>query len=315
MTEGGALEVFKLAVYWASYFYFPAAALLAWLIVKRRGFARTMAALMLTPLTILAYARFIEPRILLTREHDVSLSRCVTQAGSVRIAVFSDTHIGIFGNAIPVSRIARRANTLDADVVMIAGDFTYWLAPEKFPAAFNALREIEAPVYAVMGNHDVGLPGPDVGAPLSEYLAGIGVNVLNDAVTVIEIGGQPIEIAGLSDLWADKQKLALLEKRGDRPRLVLTHNPATIRTLLPRQSVDLMIAGHTHGGQINLPVVTCALLPSMCRLTLGGLAETERGPVFVTTGTGMVGLPMRFNAPPRIDVINLSYKACPSALQ
>jgi predicted MPP superfamily phosphohydrolase len=166
-----------------------------------------------------------------------------------------------------------------------------------------------------MGNHDVGLPGPDVGAPLSEYLAGIGVNVLNDAVTVIEIGGQPIEIAGLSDLWADKQKLALLEKRGDRPRLVLTHNPATIRTLLPRQSVDLMIAGHTHGGQINLPVVTCALLPSMCRLTLGGLAETERGPVFVTTGTGMVGLPMRFNAPPRIDVINLSYKACPSALQ
>jgi predicted MPP superfamily phosphohydrolase len=310
MTEGGALEDLKLAVYWACYLYFPAAALLAWLIAKRRGLARTMAALMLTPLTILAYARFVEPRILLTRTHDVALSRCMAGAGAARVAVFSDTHIGIFGNAIPVSRIARRVNTLDADFVMIAGDFTYWLAPEKFPAAFDALGEIEAPVYAVMGNHDVGLPGPNVGAPLSASLTGIGVIVLNDAVTVIEIGGQPVELAGLSDLWADKQKLALLEKRGPAPRLVLTHNPATIRTLLPRQSVDLMIAGHTHGGQINLPIVTCAFLPSMCRLTLGGFKETERGPVFVTTGTGMVGLPMRFNAPPRIDVLNVTWRAC-----
>ena len=76
-----------------------------------------------------------------------------------------------------------------------------------------------------------------------------------------------------------------------------------------------MIAGHTHGGQINLPVITCAFFPSMCRLTLGGLVQTERGPVFVSTGTGMVILPMRLNAAPRIDLIDLSYKACSLAVR
>lgn len=310
MTEGGALEVFKLGIYWASYLYFPAAALLVWLIAKRRGPARMIAALILAPLTVLAYARFVEPRVLQTREHEFLLSRCMAAEGSARIAVFSDTHIGIFGNAVPVSRIARRVNEARADIVMIAGDFTYWLAPEKFGEAFGALSEIEKPVYAIMGNHDVGLPGADVSAPLTQALAATGLTVLDDKVAMIEIDGQLIEIVGLSDLWAKNQKLALLEKRGPVPRLVLTHNPATIRTLLPRQSVDLMVAGHTHGGQINIPFVTCAFLPSMCRLTLGGLAETERGPVFVTTGTGMVGLPMRFNAPPRIDVLTVSWRAC-----
>ncbi|MDZ7628320.1 MAG: metallophosphoesterase [Parvularculaceae bacterium] len=310
MIDVAALETLRFVVYWASYLYFPALALLIWLIVKRQGLARMMALLVLATLTVLAYARFVEPRMLVTREHDMSLERCMAESGSVRIAVFSDTHIGAFGNAMPVARIARAVNAADADLVMIAGDFTYWLAPEKFGAAFAALGEFDAPVFAVMGNHDVGLPGPDVGAPLSEALALIGVNVLDDAVTTIEIDGQPVELAGLSDLWADKQKLMLLEKRGPVPRLVLTHNPATIRTLLPRQSVDLMVSGHTHGGQINIPFVTCAMLPSMCRLTLAGLKDTERGPVFVTTGTGMVGLPMRFNAVPRVDVLDVRWTAC-----
>ena len=307
----GLLEYLKVAIYWASYLYFPVAALLGWAIWRRRGVMRVVAALTLAPLTVLAYARFVEPRILVTREHEIALSRCMASEGAARIAVFSDAHIGVFGNAMPLARIARAVNAADADVVMIAGDFTYWLAPEKFSEAFAALEDIEAPVYAVMGNHDVGLPGPDVGASLSETLAGVGVNVLDDRVAAI--AGGALEIVGLSDLWAEDQKLALLENRGAVPRLVLTHNPATIRTLLPRQSVDLMVAGHTHGGQINLPVITCAFFPAICRLTLGGYKETERGPVFVTTGTGMVGLPMRFNAAPRIDVLNIEWRACEAA--
>jgi hypothetical protein len=310
MIDFSAIEYFKLAIYWASYLYFPAAALLAWIIAKRAGAARNIAALVLAPLTVLAYARFVEPRILITREHDIPLERCFPAAGSARVAVVSDTHQGIFRNAMTIDRIARRIDKTDADLVMIPGDFTYWLAPERFQETFAALGDIRAPVYAVTGNHDVGLPGPDVGDPLTKTLTGVGVSVLSDSIVAQDVNGAAVEIAGLSDLWADHQNYKLLENRGALPRLVLTHNPATIRELLPRQSVDLMISGHTHGGQINLPFVTCALLPSMCRLTLGGLKETERGPVFVTTGTGMVGLPMRFNAPPAIDVINLRWNAC-----
>jgi hypothetical protein len=313
MTGDQSVGFLPLAVYWASYLYFPAAAALIFNIAKRRGVWRWMAALALAPLTLLAYARFVEPRILVTREHDIALARCMAAEGSARVAVFSDMHLGVFGNAMPAGRIATAVNAAKPDIVLIPGDFTYWLTPEKFSAAFAALAEIEAPAFAVTGNHDLGLPGPDVGAPLSEALTMIGLTVLDDALAETQIGGRKIQIAGLSDLWAENQKLALLENRGPLPRLVLTHNPATIRTLLPRQAVDLMISGHTHGGQINLPVVTCAFFPSMCRLTLGGLKETERGPVFVTTGTGMVVLPMRLNAAPRIDVLNVRWRACDPA--
>ncbi|MEL7485803.1 MAG: phosphohydrolase, partial [Pseudomonadota bacterium] len=73
---------------------------------------------------------------------------------------------------------------------------------------------------------------------------------------------------------------------------------------------DLLIAGHTHGGQIYIPFVTCALIDFACRVQRYGLNMEERIPVFVTSGTGMTGLPMRFNMPPRIDVLNVATRAC-----
>lgn len=309
MTDLGPLEYGKLAIYYAAYLYFPAAAYLVWLILKRPR-SRIVAALLLAPLTVLAYARFIEPRVLITATHEATLSRCFSEAGSARLALFSDTHEGLFGNAIPIERIARRVEKTDADAVFIAGDFVYFLAPDRFATTFAALQTISAPVFGVLGNHDVGLPGPDVSAPLLAALARLDVRMLDDKVETIAVKGADIELVGLSDLWADQQNRRLLERRGSAPRLVLTHNPSTILELRPREAVDFMMAGHTHGGQIRIPGFDCIFFASMCRVALYGFADMERGLVFVTSGTGMVGLPMRFNAVPRIDVIELSWRAC-----
>lgn len=310
MSDLGPLEYFKLAIFYASYLYFPAAAFLVWVVLKRSVPSRIAAGLILTPLTVLAYARFVEPRILLTVEHEASLSRCFPEAGSARLAVFSDAHEGLFANAVPMSRIAARVNALKPDAVLIAGDFVYFLAPDRYEVTFSALSAINAPVFGVLGNHDVGLPGPDVGAPLTQSLEALGAHMLDNAIKTVEIGGAHVEIAGLSELWAHGQNRKLLESRSDAPRLVLTHNPATVQELRPQEAVDILIAGHTHGGQINIPFLTCALVGDACRVMRCGFAETERGLVFVTSGTGMVGLPMRFNAAPRIDVIKLSWRAC-----
>lgn len=309
MSDLGPLEYAKLAIFYASFLYFPAAAYLALKIATRRGAKRALAALALAPLTLFAYARFVEPRLLLTVEHDASLSRCFPEAGSARLAVFSDAHEGIFANALPMSRITDRVNAARPDAVFIAGDFVYFLAPGRYEKTFKALQAIEAPVYAVLGNHDVGLPGPDVGAPLTAALTAQGVRLLDNALEPVSLNGAGAEIVGLSELWAKGQNRTLLERRGDIPRIVLTHNPSTIFELRPREAVDLLVAGHTHGGQINIPLITCALT-SACHVTRYGFADTERGLVFVTSGTGMVGLPMRFNAAPRIDVIDLSWRAC-----
>jgi predicted MPP superfamily phosphohydrolase len=308
-VEFGPLEFVKLAIYYASWLAPVAALLFLRAAVTQRGPGRLFPAAGATLLAIFCYARFIEPRILLTIEHEAKLVRCFPDAGSARLAVFSDAHEGLFANAVPVARIVRRVNAAEPDAVLIAGDFVYFLAPQRFEETFKAFRTLTAPAFAVLGNHDVGLPGPDVGADLSPALEALNIRMIDDAAASIEINGQTIEIVGLSDLWAKNQKRKLLEDRGPRPRLVLTHNPGTIRELRKPESVDLMIAGHTHGGQINIPFVTCALT-SACNVVRYGFLETDRGPVFVTSGTGMVGLPLRFNVAPRIDVINFSWRAC-----
>lgn len=310
MIDHGWREIIKLGIFYGSYLYFPAAAALVLSMLKRQAMTRILAALLLTPLTILAYARFIEPRILLTVEHKAEIDRCFPEAGSARFALLSDTHEGLFGNAVSIARIARRANAAGPDAVFVAGDLTYFVPAGRYDETFAALGNINAPVFAVFGNHDIGLPGPNVREPLADALEAAGVALLDNKTAEIMIAGARVEIVGLSDLWGEAQDRTLLEHRGDAPRLVLTHNPGTILELKPREAVDFMLAGHTHGGQINIPFVTCRVMRAACRVTRYGLKETERGKVFVTSGTGMVALPMRFNAVPRIDVINLSWRAC-----
>ncbi|MCK5747910.1 MAG: metallophosphoesterase, partial [Oricola sp.] len=309
MTGLGALEVLKLAIYYGSWLYFPAAAALFWLIAGKQGAVRLAAAVGLIVASLVAYGRFVEPRILLTAEHDITLEACAPQAGEVRLAVVSDIHAGLFGNAMPVSRIARRIEAADVDATLIAGDFIYFLHPDKMEETFAAFRTVSTPVYAVLGNHDIGRPGPDLGEALREHLPSAGIMIVDNRTVLLEGERIDLELVGLSDLWGREQQLSLLNTDARRPRIVLTHNPATIYDLRPGMSADLLIGGHTHGGQIKIPFLTCALT-GVCAENDYGLRNQSGMPVFTTSGTGMVGLPMRFRVPPRIDILNLGYSSC-----
>lgn len=298
-------------IYWLSYLYFPAAPLLIWAIFKFRHWAlRAILIMLLVGISTLAYARFIEPRILLVSEHDIHIERCVAEGASARIALFSDTHIGKFGNAMPVTRIAAKIRKIDPDIALVAGDLTYHINPDRVGDTFAPLPDVGAPTYLVLGNHDVGFPGPDYGDDLTLRLRAEGLSVIDNQRLELQINGQPWELIGLSDQWEGEQEVSLVSPPMALPRIVLTHNPETA-WLLPDESVDLLMAGHTHGGQILLTEpITCALAPIACNLKRVGLAETSAGKVFVTSGTGMVGLPMRFGVPPTIHVLNVTVPAC-----
>ncbi len=302
-------ELARISIPYLSFLYFPAAILLLWMMVKTRGALRFGAASIFTALTLIAYGRFIEPRLLVTAEHDIALKGCFSKAGAVRIAVFSDLHISPYRYAAPVDRIAAEVNAANPDLVFIAGDFVSYVPPEEFDETFSALAGIEAPVYAVLGNHDHGLPGPDVAAPLRDSLQRLGVSMMDDSVGGISGAGFDIELVGISDLWARKQKLDLLNAAAVKPRLLLTHNPETMDVIPIAHRPDLLIAGHTHGGQVNLPVLTCGITFA-CRVARYGYREFEGGDVFVTSGTGQSMLPVRFRVPPRIDILNIRYAEC-----
>ena len=309
MIDIGPLEWIKLAIFYASYLYIVAAPVTFWLIVINRGVMRWGAIAFLAGISLLAYGRFVEPRIMLTAEHDVVLDGCFDGGGEMRVAVFSDTHNGLFKNAMPIKRIAREVEAAKPDFVLIAGDFIYFLAPERFEKTFGALNEISAPVFAVLGNHDIGLPGPDLGTPLRASLPSYGVRLIDNAALKLSNQKFDIELVGLSDQWGRRQNLSLLEPATATPRIVLTHNPATVLDFTPSSKADLLIGGHTHGGQIRLPILTCAFT-GVCGDIAYGLREEMGVQIFTTSGTGMVGLPMRFGVPPRIDVVNISYRAC-----
>lgn len=311
MTDIGPLEWIKLAIYYVSYLYVVAAPAALWMIFKYRGSARLLSAGFLIVITLIAYGRFVEPRILLTARHDITLDGCFKTAGEARIAVLSDIHQGLFKNTISVDRIARRVETENPDFVLIAGDFVYFLAPARFDDAFGAFSDIPAPVFAVLGNHDIGLPGPDVSAPLQESLPRLGVQLIDNQALRLSNSRFTLELVGLSDQWGGMQKLSLLETQTQAPRLVLTHNPATIYDIQKSADLDLLIGGHTHGGQVQLPLLTC-IITGVCGKEARGLRKIKDVQVFTTSGAGMSGLPMRFRVPPRIDIISLRYASCVS---
>lgn len=257
-------------------------------------------------LNIFAYARFVEPRILLTKHHQIKLDSCYPDQGAIKLAVFSDTHNGLFANAMPVDRIVKAVNATNPDAVLIAGDFTYFLHPQNYKKIFSPLSHIAAPIYGVLGNHDVGIPGPDMSIPLSEFLPTRGVIISDNRIHPLP---KNYELIGLSDSWEGNQDFSLLSKPKRQPRIVLTHNPKTI-LFLEKDSFDLLISGHTHGGQIYLPGLTCKLVEFACHINRYGYKKLSEGVLFVTSGTGMVGLPMRFNTPPRIDILSITHDAC-----
>ena len=276
--------------------------------IRRIGLHMLALLFLLGPL-VLAYARFIEPRILTLKETGIALAGCFAESGAARIAAFSDIHVSPYRYFISPERIAKRVNAARPDLVFIAGDFVSHLPPAEFDAAFAPFAEIEAPVYAVLGNHDLGLPGPDVRAPLGASLTGLGVEMMDDRAVDLSTDKFDFELVGMSDLWAKGQKIELFDAALEKPRLALTHNPETMEVIEVLNRPDLMIAGHTHGGQIYIPFITCRYTFA-CRIVREGYREWDGGAVFVTPGTGQSMAPLRFAVPPRIDVLNVTWRQC-----
>lgn len=307
---GTDLNWLKLAIFWLSYLYFPATVLIAWIMFRVRFLPRALFVFFWLGITGLAYARFIEPQQLHVMERAVVLERCVEDKGELRLAVVADPHIGLFRNAISIDRIAGKLNDLDADAVLIAGDFTYHLDEAHFDAVFAPIGRLSAPVFGVLGNHDVGLPGPDVSATLAPSLSRIGMQNIENKTKRFFTDNADVDLVGLPEFLAMTQDRDLLLSNSVRPRILLVHNPDTVFAMGPHHHFDLMIAGHTHGGQINLGPLTCVIASMACRVVREGFKQTPRGLVFVTAGTGMVNLPFRFLVPPRIDVLNITYEKC-----
>ncbi|MFW2078557.1 metallophosphoesterase [Acinetobacter sp. ULE_I010] len=254
--------------------------------------------------SLLIYARFIEPHTVHVQHLHYQFDQNKPFQKPIKVALLADLHIGLFsGHERQLKSIVKKVNLEQPDFVVVAGDWTY--EPEnKLAEELAILKEIQAPIYSVNGNHDEQYPGPPIQALLANALA---VN------NVMDIEGKIVEfdefrLIGVGDLWAGKADMRYMpELPQDKPWLILSHNPDTVDMVPELPTRPLMLSGHTHGGQVELPWLTSYIMKKVSILGhKKGMYLHENANVFVSVGTGMVGVPFRFRVPPTIDIIELS---------
>ena len=152
-------------------------------------------------------------------------------------------------------------------------------------------------------------PGNNLSDAILATLGEAGATIMHNRAVEVELGGQRVVVSGASDLWQRQQDFGFSAALPQgKPVILLTHNPDTALAVPDSFTYDLMLAGHTHGGQVRIPGIYRSFLP----VTGPFDKELHRFPtsagerlVYVTTGTGMVGVPMRFLMPPRVDILTI----------
>lgn len=271
-----------------------------------------IAALFLTASVLGLWAFAFEPASLATKTHALRIPHWNADLAGVRVAVLADLHVGSPYNGIEkLKQIVELTNGLKPDLIIIPGDLVIqgvfggtFVAPEE---AAVVLAHLKAPmgVWASLGNHDYWLDARRVVAALEKEKIG----VLQDDAVQIKRGNAHFWLVGISDFWEGPHdvKKALSQVKDDAPVLMFTHNPDIFPTLTNRFS--LLIAGHTHGGQVHLPVVGRPIVPSKFgeRFAHGHVIENGRH-MFVSTGLGTSIFPVRFRVPPEVTLLELHSK-------
>lgn len=282
-----------------------------WGLPRLGRIASILAVLVLVSLPLVGfYATHVEPYAVSVDRASLPLPAERSGDDVLRVGVLTDlqtTEIGGYER-----RAVRLLQEARPDIVFVCGDL-FQGTPSQFAANREALRDlftgIEAPggVYVVQGD-------TDDGPTLAELFAGTSVTYLWNQVVDTQVGDRTMRIAGLGLGRGREGRAALAELAAAPPttvRLALTHRPDWI-TEVPRTpgAVDLMVAGHTHGGQIQLPLIGPLMTLSDVRrdVAAGGLHDIDGTPIYVSHGVGheQQGAPqIRFLAPPDIGLIEL----------
>ncbi len=258
-------------------------------------------------LALAVYAFWIEPRSLVVTRLSVPMPGL---AHEVRLVVMSDLQpAGPIESVERVAAIVDRMNAERGDLVLLLGDYVSqrWLSTGFIDPhdTVPLLGRLRAPmgVYAVLGNHDWWWDGPE----MRRLLAGQGITVLEDAAERVDGASQALWVVGLSDAVTQSYDLAaaLAPTDGSAPVLLLTHSPDVFPDVPP--DVALTLAGHTHGGQVDLPLLGRLIVPSRYGERYAqGLIEEGGRRLFVTSGIGTAYIPVRFRVPPEIVVLTLT---------
>lgn len=240
---------------------------------------------------LIIWSFFIEPNLLIIKNYTLK------NLGDRKIVFVSDFHIAKNEKA-RLQRIVNTINEIEPDLVLSGGDFIkghdgkFTMPIEEQVKEF---KKIKAPIFTVLGNHDGWYDKDGV----REVLQKNGITVLENSNVKFE----GLSIAGVEDVQTGFPDAELALIGTEHPRILLSHNPDIYYDV--HEDVDLILAGHLHGGQIYLPFIGALSVPSKYgNKFVRGMIQENKNKMLVTNGLGTSILPIRFGAIPEIIVIN-----------
>jgi predicted MPP superfamily phosphohydrolase len=253
-------------------------------------------------LTQAARAAFTEPYMLTVEHQRINLRRLPKAFEGFRIVQLSDVHHGPFSSKEQIERAVETANRLKPDIIALTGDYISRERQYAAPCAemMGRLRARYG-VYAVLGNHDHWTDA----ALITDLFRAEGIKVLVNEGMRFEHNGAAFWLAGVDDTMVGLEDLplALAGAGNDEMKLLLAHNPIILRRAA-RAAVDLVLSGHTHGGQVAWRSERSPSGRPRRRL-LKGLGQQGNTQIYVTRGLGTVILPIRYGCPPEVSLLEL----------
>lgn len=257
---------------------------------------------------IFGYARFIEPNLLTVKSFDVITKKPINPC---KIIFFTDTHFGKYYDDSHVENIVEKINQSNADIVIFGGDLLDNYARDRedidFEYLSKELSKIKAKSgkYAVWGNHDYGGGAVRI---YEDFITSCGFTILKNESQILDEYG--IKIIGYDDYlmgWTDP---ALYNIESELYNIIVSHEPV-ISQYITNSSENFLLSGHTHGGQVTIPVLTTKLLPEGSGQFVKGFYTKEEIntaaslQMYVSSGIGMTRYPFRFLNTPEIVEINI----------
>lgn len=265
--------------------------------------------LIIIVILLIAWTFFIEPNMLTVTNLNIKASGLK----GLKVVLVGDFHVKT-NQKKRLAEIVNKIENQHPDLILSTGDFVSGHKPKQSMPIEQIAKELSLlkpkyGFYAVLGNHDWWQGGERIEKVLEKN----GIVVLDNENKVININGEKLYIAGIEDMNTRNIDLVQALKNVQHPAILLTHTPDVFPFITDKSSseimdkLDLTLAGHTHGGQVNIPFIGPLIISSSYgkRYAQGLIKENDKT-MFVTKGIGTSILPIRFNCVPEIVVIDFN---------
>lgn len=273
--------------------------------VSRRAIPVVACTLALVGLVLAWRSRFVSPFRTEVKRVIMPLPRRHAHLGGVTIAFVSDTHIGPHFRTDDLGPTIDSLRMLHPDILILGGDYVSE-SPRFIDPSINALEDMAATArygtWAILGNHDLA----NTRERITEALGKAGIHVLVNDSAEVKIAERSLWLTGIDDAILGKPDLmrAFRPVPVDGATIALWHEPDLVEEVVPFDPI-FMLAGHTHGGQVVLPLIGPVAAPKLGKRYVYGRYEINGMPLYVSSGVGMYRPPVRFNCPPEVVIITL----------